>query len=68
MVELVDADGNVLARATDTNPNVIDVHDPVVPPIRGLTFGTALVVQQGSLQRPRHLFDERRRTRTTGSA
>lgn len=41
MVELVDSNGNVLARATDTTPDVTDVHDATVPTDPGLTNFTA---------------------------
>ncbi len=41
MVELVNSDGEVLARATDTTPDVTDVHNPLTPTDPGLTNFTA---------------------------
>ncbi len=41
MVELVNSDGEVLARATDTTPDVTDIHNPLTPTDPGLTNFTA---------------------------
>lgn len=47
MVELVDSNGNVIARATDTNPDVTDVHE-TVHNVTGATNGTPIVIASTS--------------------